>query len=107
VELIAPRAQSEGHNGSQISLFDAACCCGARAELVAGNRYPVFTVSRQQGIRQDIDYIVEQSEDLQLWHSGEPYMIKVLDTAEILEVYSATAIEDAPRQFMRLKVRRK
>lgn len=109
VEFIAPRAQSEGAGVSQIALFDASCCCGGgtTAELVAGKQYPVFTVNRQDGIRQDINYWVEVSEDLELWRSGDPYTITVLDTAETLEVYSSTPLDIAPRQFMRLRVGRK
>ena len=89
--------------------FALTACCGggAQAELVAGKSYPVFTVERLGDIRQDIDYIVEVSEDLQLWRSGDPYTITVLDTAETLEVYSAASLEDAPHQFMRLKIQRK
>ena len=58
-------------------------------------------------IRQDIDYTVETSPDLQNWLSGDPFTITVLDTAETLEVYDATAIEDAPQRFMRLRIQRK
>jgi hypothetical protein len=50
---------------------------------------------------------VQVSTDLQTWNSGDPHTLTVLDTAEILEVYSAQSLDDVPRQFMRLKVQRK
>lgn len=53
------------------------------------------------------DYIVEVSPDLQSWQSGDPHTVTVLDTVETLEVYDATAIEDALKRFMRLKIQRK
>ena len=59
------------------------------------------------GIHTDIDYIVEVSTDLVTWNSGDPYTATVLDTADTLEVYSATSLDDVPRQFMRLKIQRK
>ena len=66
----------------------------------------MLTVNRN-GIRQDVDYLVEVSSDLQTWQSGDPHTVTVLDTAETLEVYDATAVEDAPRRFMRLRIQRK
>jgi hypothetical protein len=77
------------------------------AELLNGKRYLAFTVPRNAGIRQDIDYLIEVSIDLVNWNSGDPHTVTVLDTAETLEVYSAAAVEDSPRQFMRLKIQRK
>ena len=64
-------------------------------------------MNRNGGIRQDVDYIIEVSSDLAAWRSGDPHTIKVLDTAEVLEAYSAAALEDVPRQFMRLRVQRR
>ena len=102
VDLVAPTAQSEGAYVSQLALFSL-----PTVDMTSGKRYLAFTVNRNGGIRQDIDYIVEVSSDLATWRSGDPHTIKVLDTAEVLEVYSATALEDAPRQFMRLRVQRR
>ena len=102
VDLAGAAAQSESASGNQVQLFSL-----PTVDLTSGKRYTAFTVNRNGGIRQDIDYIVEVSNDLQSWHSGDPFTITVLDTAETLEVYDATAIEDAPRRFMRLRIRRK
>lgn len=37
----------------------------------------------------------------------EKHTVIVLDTAEALKVYAATSLDDAPRQFMRLKIQRR
>jgi alpha-tubulin suppressor-like RCC1 family protein len=100
-DLLASEAQSESLN-SQVELFSA-----PTVDLTSGKRYLAYTVDRSDGIRQDIDYIVEVSNDLETWNSGDPHTVKVLDTAEVLEVYSATSLDDAPRQFMRLRIQRK
>jgi hypothetical protein len=102
VDLVAPQAQSEDAALSQIALFST-----PTADLASGKRYMALTVNRNGGIRQDVDYIIEVSQDLATWHSGDPHTIEVLDTAEVLEAYCATALEDAPRQFMRLRVQRR
>jgi alpha-tubulin suppressor-like RCC1 family protein/subtilisin family serine protease len=101
VDLLASEAQSESLN-SQVQLFST-----PTVDLSSGKRYLAYTVNRSDGIRQDIDYIVEVSDDLETWNSGDPHTVKVLDTAEVLEVYSATSLDDAPRQFMRLRIQRK
>jgi hypothetical protein len=100
-DLIGATAQSESA-GSEVQLFST-----PTVELSSGKRYLAYTVDRSSGIRQDIDYIVEVSNDLINWNSGDPYTVTVLDTAETLEVYSATSLDDVPRQFMRLKIQRK
>ena len=99
IDLIGVGAKSE--SAGQIGLFTA-----PTVDLTDGKHYQVLTVNRN-GIRQDIDYIVEVSPDLQTWQSGDPHTVTVLDTAETLEVYDATALEDAPKRFMRLKIQRK
>ncbi len=101
MDLLASEAQSESLN-SQVQLFST-----PTVDLSSGKRYLAYTVNRNDGIRQDIDYIVEVSDDLENWRSGDPHTVKVLDTAEVLEVYSATSLDDAPRQFMRLRIQRK
>lgn len=100
VDLIGAAAQSTGMEGG-IGLFSA-----PTVDLTSGRRYLAFTVLRN-GIHLDINYIVEVSADLQNWMSGNPFTITVLDTAETLEVYDATALEDAPKRFMRLRIQRK
>jgi alpha-tubulin suppressor-like RCC1 family protein len=100
-DLIGASAQSESA-GSEVQLFST-----PTVDLTSGKRYLAYTVNRSSGIRQDIDYIVEVSNDLINWNSGDPYTVTVLDTAETLEVYSATSLDDVPRQFMRLKIQRK
>jgi alpha-tubulin suppressor-like RCC1 family protein/subtilisin family serine protease len=95
IELIGSTAQSTG-------LFSV-----PTVELIDGQRYPVLSVNRLGGIRQDIDYAVQISTDLSTWLSGDPHTVTVLDTAELLEVYSAQPLSLAPRQFLRLKVQRK
>jgi len=100
-DLIGATAQSESA-GSEVQLFST-----PTVDLTSGKRYLAYTVDRSSGIRQDIDYIVEVSNDLINWNSGDPYTVTVLDTAETLEVYSATSLDDVPRQFMRLKIQRK
>jgi hypothetical protein len=99
IDLIGVAAKST--SAGQISLFTA-----PTVDLLDGKHYQVLTVNRN-GIRQDIDYIVEVSSDLHTWQSGDPYTVTVLDTAETLEVYDATPLENARKRFMRLKVQRK
>jgi alpha-tubulin suppressor-like RCC1 family protein len=102
-DTLLPDTQSEDAAvGGQVQLFSL-----PTVDLTSGKRYMAFTVNRQADIRQDIDYIVEVSEDLISWRSGDPHTVTVLDTPEVLEVYSATSLDDAPRQFMRLKIQRK
>ncbi len=101
VDQLASEAQSESLN-SQVEIFST-----PTVDLSSGKRYLAYRVNRSDGIRQDIDYIVEVSDDLETWNSGDPHTVKVLDTAEVLEVYSATSLDDAPRQFLRLRIQRK
>jgi alpha-tubulin suppressor-like RCC1 family protein/subtilisin family serine protease len=101
VDVIGASAQSESA-GREVQLFST-----PTVDLTSGKRYLAYTVNRSAGIRQDIDYIVEVSNDLVTWNSGDPYTVTVLDTAEVLEVYSATSLDDAPLQFMRLRIQRK
>jgi len=100
VDLIGGSAQSTSARGG-IGLFSV-----PTVDLANGKHYLAFSVPRN-GIHQDVNYIVEVSTDLVNWRSGDPHTVTVLDTAETLEVYSATAVEDSPRQFMRLKIQRK
>lgn len=94
--------------GGQVMLFSASdCCIGTPVGLDAGKRYMAFTVERRGGIRTDIEYIIEVSNDLVLWRSSQSDVLTVINTGELLEAYSTTSLEDQPRQFMRLKVRRK
>ena len=99
LDLVGATAQSE--SAGDISLFSL-----PTVDLTDGKHYQALTVNRN-GIRQDIDYAVEVSADLATWQSGDPFTITVLNTAETLEVYDATAIEDAPQRFMRLRIQRK
>ncbi|MCX6854847.1 MAG: hypothetical protein NTV80_08065, partial [Verrucomicrobia bacterium] len=101
IDNIGATAQSES-SSNEVQLFST-----PTVDLTSGKRYLAYTVNRSGGIRQDIDYIVEVSDDLVTWRSGDPHTVKVLDTAEVLEVYSATSLDDAPRQFMRLRIQRK
>lgn len=101
IDIIGGTAQNAGARGSS-GLFS-----GPTVELQNGKRHMAFTVPRNAGIRQDIDYIVEVSTDLGNWLSGDPHTVTVLDTAETLEVYSAQSLDDVPKQFMRLRVQRK
>ncbi len=102
LERIGIQAQSESTSDSQIELFGT-----TTVELDGGKRYLAYTVNRKEGIRQDVNYIVEVSDDLITWRSGDPHTVTVLDTAEVLEVYSATPVDDVPRQFIRLRIQRK
>lgn len=100
-DLLGTDTQS-ADSGGGVQLFSL-----PTVDLTSGKRYMAYNVNRQAGIRQDIDYIVEVSEDLITWRSGDPHTVTVLDTPEVLEVYSATSLDDVPRQFMRLKIQRK
>jgi alpha-tubulin suppressor-like RCC1 family protein len=100
IDVIGGSAQSASTRGG-IGLFSV-----PTAELTNGKHYMLLTVPRN-GIHTDVDYIVEVSNDLVTWSSGDPHTVTVLDTAETLEVYSAQSLDDVPKQFMRLKVERK
>ena len=100
IDNIAATAQSESSGG--ISLFSL-----PTVDLTEGKHYMALTVQRHADIRQDIDYLIEVSPDLQTWQSGDPHTVTVLDTPETLEVYDAIATEDAPQRFIRLRIQRK
>ena len=106
IDFIGVEAQSESAGGmlggGEVSLFAL-----PTVDLTGGKNYMALTVERHGDIRQDIDYIVEVSPDLENWLSGDPHTVTVLDTAETLEVYDATAMEDALQRFMRLKIQRR
>lgn len=97
VEIIGGSAQSAGGAGG-FGLFAA-----PTAVLAGGKRYLVMTVPRN-GIHPDVDYVVEVSEDRVTWRSGDPYTVTTVDTADTLEVYSATSLDDVPQQYMRLRI---
>ena len=101
MDIIGGATQSASTQGG-IGLFSL-----PTVDLTSGKRYMVFTVPRNDGIRQDLEYTVEVSDDLTNWNGGDPYTVTVLDTANTLEVYSATSVDDVPRQFMRLRIERK
>ncbi len=85
----------------QIELF-------ADGELEENKRYFGLSVPRQ-GIRRDVEYIVEVSTDLITWRSGDPHTVTLTDNAEQLLVYSTEPFDDLPgepAQFIRLRVQR-
>jgi alpha-tubulin suppressor-like RCC1 family protein len=85
----------------QIELF-------ATGELEANKRYFGLSVPRQ-GIRRDVEYIVEVSTDLVTWKSGDPNTVTLTDNAEQLLVYSTEPFDNTPNepaQFIRLRVQR-
>ncbi len=94
VEVIGGSAQSTGG----IGLFAA-----PTAVLASGRRYLVMTVPRN-GIHVDVDYVVEVSDDLVTWRSGDPHTITTVETADTIEAYSATSLDDVPQQYMRLRI---
>ncbi len=102
-ELPAIRIDQIGVSAKSESAGDIQLFAVPTVDLTDGKHYQVFSVARL-GIRQDIEYVVEVSSDLVSWQSGDPHTVTVLDTAEALEVYDATAVEDAPRRYMRLKI---
>lgn len=101
------QSTSTNTNGA-IQLFSVdSCCIATPVGLDAGKHYMALTVERRGGIRTDIDYIIEVSFDLVTWRSSQADVLTVINSGELLEAYSTTPIETQPRQFMRLKVRRK
>ena len=108
LDAMTAQSASESAGSGQVQLFSVdSCCIGTPVGLDAGKHYMAFTVERRGGIRTDIDYLIEVSNDLVTWRSGTPDILVVINTGELLEAYSTTAIEDQPHQFMRLKIRRK
>lgn len=80
---------------------------GNEGDLTPGGRHLVLSVRLYQGQRSDLDYIVEVSNDLVNWRSGEPDTATLVDTAELIEVASTAVIDTSPTQWMRLRIRRK
>ena len=89
------------------SLADEVAAIQQAEAAVATARESQRTIEREGDIRQDVEYRVEVSTDMDTWVHGDPHTVTVLDTPETLEVYSATALDDEPRQFIRLTVLRK
>ena len=107
LDYMTAQSTSAG-TGGQVQLFSVNdCCIGTPVGLDPGKHYMAFTVERRGGIRTDVDYIIEVSNDLSTWRSIQADVVTVINTSELLEAYSTTAIEDQPHQFMRLKIRRK
>lgn len=71
-----------------------------------GKTYLTLTFTKQRALT-DIVYNVQVSSDLQIWQSGSLYTVRTdngtTDTAVFRDL---TAVEDAPRRFMRLSVTR-
>jgi hypothetical protein len=72
--------------------------------VAGGKHYMTFTFTQLRTVG-DIVYTIETSTDLATWHSGAGYAVRTDDGSTDFAVYkNLTAIEDAPRAFMRLKV---
>ena len=73
---------------------------------LSGKTYLTFTFTKLRSLA-DITYTVQVSSDLQTWQSGSLYTVRTdngsTDTAIFRDL---TAIEDAPRRFIRLCVSR-
>lgn len=73
---------------------------------INGKRYLTLTFTEQAALT-DITYTVQVSSDLQNWESGSLYTVRTDNGTTNTAVYrDLTAIQDAPRQFMRLSVTR-
>jgi hypothetical protein len=71
--------------------------------VVSGKSYLTLTFTQQSALT-DITYQVQVSSDLQTWQSGA---VRMDDGTTNTAVYrDLTAIQDAPRRFMRLNVTR-
>jgi hypothetical protein len=69
-----------------------------------GKTYPTLTFTDQSTLT-DITYTVQVSSDLINWQSGSLYTVRVDNGTTNTAVFrTLTAIEDAPRQFMRLSI---
>lgn len=107
-----PRVASTGQPSGRVDVLGgSAQSTGLFAvptvNLTAGRRYLALTAQRLESVRQDIDYIVEVSTDLIHWRTGDPETVTLLDSPEVLEVYSAASLDEVPAQYMRLRVQRK
>jgi hypothetical protein len=73
---------------------------------IAGKTYPTLTFTDQSALT-DITYKVEDSTDLQTWQSGPLYTVRTDNGSTNTATYrDLTAIQDAPRHFMRLTITR-
>lgn len=73
---------------------------------VNGKTYLTLSFTDQSALT-DITYSVQVSSDLQNWQSGPAYAIRIDNGTTSTAVYrDTTAMEDAPRQFLRLSVAR-
>ena len=73
---------------------------------VNGKTYLTLSFTDQSALT-DITYSVQGSSDLQNWQSGPAYAIRIDNGTTSTAVYrDTTAMEDAPRQFLRLSVTR-
>jgi subtilisin family serine protease len=74
------------------------------ASQLEGQRFLSIVINRSAGLRNDIDYLVEISDDLVTWNAGETFTTVVSDTSQFLQVRSCQPITEQPRQFLRLRV---
>lgn len=68
-----------------------------------GQGYLTLTVSKNQHAN-DLNYIVETSQDLENWQSGVGHTVFINQTESELVVRSANPISVLPNQFLRLRV---
>jgi len=75
-------------------------------QVVAGKHYLTLTFTDLSNLT-DITYGVEASSDMQTWQTGSAAAVRMDNATTNQAVYrDLTAIEDAPRRFMRLRVTR-
>lgn len=99
IELISGEAGVEISSG-QVGLFAT-----TTTDLVENKNYLGLSVPRN-GIRRDVQYIVEVSTDLVIWRSGDPDTVTVSNTSDLLKVFSAASTDDVPIQYIRLRIQR-
>ena len=73
---------------------------------VSGKTYLTLTFAKPRALT-DVSYTVQVSGDLLTWQSGPLYAVRIDDgTTDTAVFRDLTAIQDAPRRFMRLSVTR-